>query len=428
MFTDPKRYLTCYIDLRHLFTPPHHFGPDRLLSSRLGNEAAMVRFAPLNVPLHRRLETFALTYHILSIPVWMSFFLLCCAIPLMWPLVIIYLLYYASDNSSENGGVASRYSPKFRSVPLWKYFANYFPITLHRTQELPPAFVYQGEDLDPETPDDNDEGHAKSKSIVLKLWKVAFWWYYLPKHFLRKPEVRPTGRRYIFGYHPHGIIGMGAIGAIATEGAGWSKLFPGIPVSLLTLANNFRIPLYREYLMSLGIASVSRRSCEALLKRGQSICIVIGGAQESLLAHPGHMDLVLKRRKGFIKLALEVGNTDLVPVMAFGENDLYQQVNSSKSSRLYKLQSLVKNALGFTLPLMHARGVFNYDVGIIPYRRPINVVVGKPIPIPHIPNPSADQVNRYQIQYMTELKELYDKYKDKCSNKDLPVPELTFVE
>jgi Diacylglycerol acyltransferase len=67
------------------------------------------------------------------------------------------------------------------------------------------------------------------------------------------------------GYHPHGFVSMGAFGNFGTEGTGWSEKFPGITNSLLTLNGNFRIPLYKEYLQALGLASVSRRSCEALL-------------------------------------------------------------------------------------------------------------------------------------------------------------------
>ena len=35
---------------------------------------------------------------------------------------------------------------------------------------------------------------------------------------LVKTQDLPPDRRYVFGYHPHGIIGVGAIGSFATEG------------------------------------------------------------------------------------------------------------------------------------------------------------------------------------------------------------------
>jgi 2-acylglycerol O-acyltransferase 2 len=48
----------------------------------------------------------------------------------------------------------------------------------------------------------------------------------------------------------------------------------------------------------MGIRSVSKDSCSNILKggAGASVAIVIGGATESLSAHPGTMDLILKKR------------------------------------------------------------------------------------------------------------------------------------
>jgi hypothetical protein len=61
---------------------------------------------------------------------------------------------------------------------------------------------------------------------------------------------------------------MGAFGAFATEALGFSQLFPGIKNTLLTLDSNFRIPLYRDYALAMGLASVSKESCENLLNKG----------------------------------------------------------------------------------------------------------------------------------------------------------------
>lgn len=64
-----------------------------------------------------------------------------------------------------------------------------------------------------------------------------------------------TTRNYIFGYHPHGIMGLGAFCNFSTEATEVSKKFPGIRPYLATLAGNFRMPVLREYLMSGGESS-----------------------------------------------------------------------------------------------------------------------------------------------------------------------------
>ena len=79
---------------------------------------------------------------------------------------------------------------------------------------------------------------------------------------------------------------------------GFSKTFPGIVPHLLTLTSNFRVPFYRDIILAMGICSVSKESCSNILKGGpgQSITIVVGGAAESLSAHPGTADLTLRKR------------------------------------------------------------------------------------------------------------------------------------
>ena len=128
----------------------------------------------------------------------------------------------------------------------------------------------------------------------------------------------------------------------------------------MTLSSNFKIPFHREYILALGMCDVSRQSCKAVLKSGpgRSIAIVIGGASESLNARPGVMDLTIKKRLGFVKIAVETG-ASMVPVINFGENDLYEQVKNDDGSWLRKLQTKTQRLAGFTLPLFHGRGVFN---------------------------------------------------------------------
>lgn len=302
--------------------------------------------------------------HTLSIALCLSLFFLLCAIPIFWPILLPYLLFCLLSRSGVDGKLARR-STFLRSLPIWSLFASYFPARLHRSEYLPPT------------------------------------------------------RKYIFGYHPHGIISHGAFAAFGTEALGFAQLFPGITNTLLTLDSNFRLPLYRDYILGMGLASVSRESCENILSKGgangegmgRAITIVVGGARESLDAKPHTLRLVLKRRKGFVKLAIRTG-ADLVPVLAFGENDLYDQFSADSHPVIHKAQLLLKKVLGFTIPLFHARGVFNYDVGLMPYRRPLNVVFGRPIKVERQSRPEEPYVNSIHAAYVGELERLWEEWKD----------------
>ncbi|XP_033367659.1 2-acylglycerol O-acyltransferase 1-like, partial [Parus major] len=87
----------------------------------------------------------------------------------------------------------------------------------------------------------------------------------------------------------------------------------------------------------------------------------------------GGLQLQLLCRRGFVRIALKHG-TPLVPVFSFGENELFQQVPNPPGSRLRRLQLRLQKVLGVALPLFHARGIFQYNFGLLPFRRPIHTV------------------------------------------------------
>ncbi|EIM22283.1 diacylglycerol acyltransferase [Wallemia mellicola CBS 633.66] len=330
-----------------------------------------VKFAPINVPRHRRLQTAAVATWALILPISFSLFLLCLSFPPIWPILIPYLIWaFLIDNAPEDGGRARKW---FRDSRIWKFFAEYYPVSMVKEDEL------------------------------------------------------PSDKAYVFGYHPHGIIGMGALANFATNATGFSSLFPNINPHLLTLTANFQVPFYRDLLQSMGICSVTKRSCERILRKGpgNAITIVVGGAAESLNAHPGTSDLILKKRLGFIKIAIREG-ANLVPVFSFGENDIYQQLATEDGSTIHKLQKTFQKIFGFTLPLFHGRGIFNYNLGLMPYRHPIVSVVGKAIEVEQTSNPSQEMLEDVQSRYIDELMRIWDKYKDiYAANR---TRELTLVD
>ena len=80
--------------------------------------------------------------------------------------------------------------------------------------------------------------------------------------------------------------------------------------------------------MLYGFISCSKDSIRYALtkkdRKGKALVLVVGGAEESLDAHPGRSTLTLAKRKGFVREALVTG-AHLVPVYSFGENDVYKQ-------------------------------------------------------------------------------------------------------
>ncbi|CAD5111251.1 DgyrCDS579 [Dimorphilus gyrociliatus] len=331
------------------------------MTSKLG-----IKWAPIfGLPLKRRLQTAAVMHYplgLIFVPFLSLFLAYYLLMTIIWWIVPAYLAWMVYDiaicKTSSRGGRRIEY---FRHLKIWKYFRDYFPITLIKTADLDPS------------------------------------------------------RNYIMGSHPHGILGCGAFCNFATEANNVSKVFPGITPHILTLISNFNWPIVRGYIMWLGICDVSKESIKWILTKkgqGQAAIIVVGGAQEALDARPNNYILTLKNRKGFVKLALQQG-ASLVPIYSFGENDLFNQAPNPHGSRLRKFQILFKKLSGIAPAFFYGRGVFNYTFGFVPHRKPVRTVVGKPIYLEKEPNPTKERINEVHQQYMDGLTRIFEDYKEK---------------
>jgi len=343
---------------RHLF---RKVGQASLFTVR----AASVEWKSIrDVPLKRRLQTF-------FVLCWLGGLALVPLLVLPLTLFIIFgtplslfMVGYLSwiffiDKSAQNGT-----RRRFLSwLPAWKYVRDYFPIRLIKTVDISP------------------------------------------------------NRSYVFGYHPHGVISMGALVNFATYATRFDTFYPGVNVHVLTLAGNFKVPFQREFILWMGICDASRETCHNILRKGsgESILLAVGGAEESLDAFPGKYKLTLNKRKGFVRVALKAG-ASLVPVMSFGENELWKALPNPDGSRVRQFQERMKRLLKFTAPIIHGRGIFNYHFGLMPFRRPIHTVVGEPILIDTAYDIETEEgkrkVDEVHALYITRLRELFNKYRD----------------
>ncbi|KAM6960461.1 2-acylglycerol O-acyltransferase 1 [Tautogolabrus adspersus] len=319
-----------------------------------------IEFAPLNIPLRRRLQTAATLQWVFSFLALAQ----CCLAAFMllalsdwWMLALLYAGWLWLDWDTPCSG--GRRSQWVRNWTVWDFFREYFPITLVKTVPLDPK------------------------------------------------------NNYIFGFHPHGVLVAGGFGNFCTEATGFSRLFPGLRSHLLMLPFWFRVPLFRDYIMFGGLVSSSKSSLSYLVSRpegGNVAVIAVGGASEALDARPGALTLQVRNRKGFIKLALKHG-AQLVPVFSFGENELFDQMENPTGSPLRRLQNRLQSIMGVAMPLFHARGVFQYSFGLMPYRKPIHTVVGTPIPVVQTPSPTSEDIECLHKVYLQSLTDLFEQHK-----------------
>lgn len=96
----------------------------------------------------------------------------------------------------------------------------------------------------------------------------------------------------------------------------------GLKVRALGDHNHFRVPVWGDLLTRVGTVDGTRRTCSALMRRGEPILVFPGGAREVNKRAGERYELIWKRRYGFVRLAIEHGYP-IVPFAALGGDDNY---------------------------------------------------------------------------------------------------------
>ncbi|MDP2435781.1 MAG: hypothetical protein Q8P67_08575 [archaeon] len=247
---------------------------------------------------------------------------------------------------------------------------------------------------------DLSELKAGRKSAWFCSWRI---WAFLRRYFsltLVKTSDLDPAKVYVFAVHPHGILPFGGMMNMSSDLTGFEELFPGIPRRGLAASFTFYIPLYRDFLLAAGICDAARYTARGLLEQGISIYLVPGGATEALYSAPDSDTLVLKKRLGFVRLALQHG-ASIVPVFSFNETNTFAQFSSS-NALLNRLKAQFQAIFGISLPLIK---------NIIPCRVPVTSVCGEPLHLPRIEQPSDDETRRYLDLYIAKLQALYEQHK-----------------
>ena len=153
-----------------------------------------------------------------------------------------------------------------------------------------------------------------------------------------------------------------------------------------------------------GLTDASKENISKIVnsKKGirSSLVLYIGGIAELFKSSREEERLYLKSRKGFIKLALKEG-VDVIPVYLFGNTNVFTVLKTGFLATLSrKLQMSVTYFWGkWMLP--------------IPLDEKLLYVRGKPLGLPHIPNPTDEDVVKWHATYCSEVKRIFDSYKEK---------------
>ncbi|ETO82559.1 hypothetical protein F444_03333 [Phytophthora nicotianae P1976] len=224
---------------------------------------------------------------------------------------------------------------------------------------------------------------------------------FLRMKIIREQELDSRGK-YIFGFHPHGIL---VLSRIAAFGQNFIDVCPGITTRFLGASAMYYIPLGRDMCLWMGGVDASRSTGEKVLKDGKSIVVYPGGVPEIFLTDPNSKEtqLVLKKRLGFIKLAMRQG-ADLVPTFVFGEKWLYNMWTPPKN-----VTDFFRKRLG--IPVLIFWGKFWWMPKAPPKGKRYGVVYGKPIIVKHDPNPTNAEVCAVHAEYISAIERIFKQYK-----------------
>jgi 1-acyl-sn-glycerol-3-phosphate acyltransferase len=220
---------------------------------------------------------------------------------------------------------------------------------------------------------------------------------WLPVRIFRKSKLSPE-KLYVFGCHPHGTLAFNRAAVGFSTSTLWDQAFPGIKFRVLTASAAFYVPFIRElWLWSYCVDASKKTAIKVMRDLRTSVFVYPGGEQEQIETVYGK-NRVMSSRKGFIRLAIEEG-ADLVPVYAFGETSLY-----SHSSLFLKMRKYLVKKFGVAIPLLWG------EYGLMPYRTPVTLVFGTPIPVKQNSQPSHEEVNKYHQLFYESMETLYEQY------------------
>lgn len=215
-------------------------------------------------------------------------------------------------------------------------------------------------------------------------------------------------RPLLFAGVPHGLF---PIGMLCLSFANcmlpfrWTR---GATASIV-----LRLPIWRQVLSWNGGIEVTRQAIVRALKLGDNVAVMCDGIAGMFAAdlglRSGKEVLLLKRRKGLVRISLETG-CPIVPFVCIGNTRACFPATDS-----FGVMETLSRLLGVSL--IWPAGRWGLP---IPRRTPVTVVIGPPLAAPSPAMPVTDEaVDAMHEQLMLEMSAMYYRWRDAAGYGDV---------
>jgi len=183
----------------------------------------------------------------------------------------------------------------------------------------------------------------------------------------------------------------------------WSKLFTNRLCRWTAAPIVLKIPVVGTLMKYCGYVPAVTKDIERVLSTGEeSIGVILDGIEGMFMSSRAEEVGCVLKRKGIVKIALRTG-TPLVPTYCFGHTKLWTIVTDPFGI----LQAI---SVKFNVSVTPFFGRFGWPLGP-PFRRPVLVACGEPIPCPKTEAPTQDLIDEYHAKLMAGYHEVFEQHK-----------------
>jgi 1-acyl-sn-glycerol-3-phosphate acyltransferase len=211
----------------------------------------------------------------------------------------------------------------------------------------------------------------------------------------------PIPEKSINIWHPHGISGVTPVihnGYRVTDITGYT------PTKGVVYYYYFMMPIIKDIIRLLNAIPSDYRSINETVQK-ESVSVTIGGLDEMGRTAGTHMQLVIRKRSGIFKIALETG-TPLVPVLTYGETEVFPETTNAY---LLQFNDFMYSNFSMKFPFPTLTSVSNWlKLGTLPLKE-IKTYTGRPIMVKKIENPTNLQIAKLRRIYIRRVQELFDQ-------------------